>query len=34
MEDFPIWLKLVVYATIGLTVLYAAWGIIQSMLQP
>jgi hypothetical protein len=33
MEDFPIWLKIVIYATIGLTVLYTAWGIIYSMLQ-
>jgi hypothetical protein len=33
MEDFPIWLKIVVYATVGLTVLCTAWGIIQSMLQ-
>lgn len=33
MEDFPIWLKIVIYGTIGLTVLYTAWGIIHSMLQ-
>jgi hypothetical protein len=33
MEDFPVWLKIVIYATIGLTVLYTAWGIIHSMLQ-
>jgi hypothetical protein len=33
MEDFPIWLKLVIYATIGLTALYTVWGVIQSILQ-
>ena len=33
MEDFPIWLKITIYATIGLTVLYTAWGIVSSMLQ-
>ena len=32
MEDFPLWLKIVIYATIGLTVLYTAWGIIRSLL--
>ncbi len=34
MEDFPIWLKLIIYGTVGLTVLYAVWGIVQSMLAP
>jgi hypothetical protein len=32
MEDFPLWLKVIIYATIGSTVLYTAWGIIHSML--
>ncbi len=32
MEDFPLWLKMIIYATIGLTVLYTAWGIIYSIL--
>ena len=33
MEEFPIWLKFFVYGILGLTVLYAAWGMIQSMVQ-
>lgn len=33
MEDFPIWLKLVIWGTIGLTVLYTIWGMIHSFLQ-
>jgi hypothetical protein len=33
MEDFPVWLKIVIYATIGLTVLYTAYGMIHAMLQ-
>ena len=33
MEDFPIWLKLVIWGTIGLTVLYTIWGMIHSYLQ-
>jgi hypothetical protein len=32
MEDFPIWLKLTIWGMVGLTVLYSAWGIVQSML--
>ncbi len=32
MEDFPLWLKVVIYVTIGLTALYTAWGIIRSIL--
>lgn len=32
MEDFPIWLKLVVWATVGLTVVYTVWGIVASVL--
>lgn len=30
MEDFPIWLKLVVWATVGATVLYAIGAAIYS----
>jgi hypothetical protein len=33
MEDFPIWLKLIIWGTIGLTVAYSAWGMIHSFLQ-
>jgi len=33
MEDFPIWLKLVIWGTIGLTVLYSLWGMLHSYLQ-
>jgi hypothetical protein len=33
MEDFPIWLKLIIWGTIGLTVLYTGWGLLHSMLQ-
>ncbi|MBM2805050.1 MAG: hypothetical protein HW419_2943 [Deltaproteobacteria bacterium] len=32
VDDFPIWLKLTVWGTIGLTVLYTAWGIVHSIL--
>ncbi len=32
MEDFPIWLKLTVWALVGLTVLYTAWGIVSSIM--
>jgi len=30
MDDFPIWLKLTVWGMVGFTVLYTAWGIVQS----
>jgi hypothetical protein len=33
MEDFPIWLKLVVWGVVGLTVIYTAYGVISSILQ-
>jgi hypothetical protein len=33
MEDFPIWLKLVIWATIGLTAIYTLWGIVHSWAQ-
>jgi hypothetical protein len=32
MEDFPIWLKIIIFATVGLTATYALWGMIQSMI--
>ncbi len=34
MEDFPIWLKLLVYSIVGLTVIYAIVGVILSVLNP
>lgn len=33
MEEMPLWFKLVIYATVGFTVLYALYGVIQSVLQ-
>ena len=33
MGDFPIWLKLVILGTMGLTVLYTLWGVFQSFMQ-
>jgi hypothetical protein len=33
MEDFPLWLKLVVWGVVGLTVIYTAYGVIASLLQ-
>lgn len=33
MEDFPIWLKLLIWGTIGLTVGYALYGMIVSFTQ-
>ena len=33
MEDFPIWLKLLIWGTISLTVGYALWGVIVSFTQ-
>ncbi len=33
MEEFPIWLKLFIWGTISLTVGYALWGMLHSMLQ-
>jgi hypothetical protein len=33
MSDMPIWFKIAIYLTVGLTVLYAAWGMIHSVLQ-
>jgi hypothetical protein len=34
MEDMPIWFKIAIYATVGITALYTVWGIAQSMMQP
>ena len=33
MGDMPFWFKVVVWLVVGLTVLYAAWGMIHSILQ-
>lgn len=33
MEDFPLWLKLVVWGVVGVTVIYTAYGVITSLLQ-
>jgi hypothetical protein len=33
MEDFPIWLKLIIWGTISLTVIYSIWGMLHSYLQ-
>ena len=31
MADFPIWMKLVIWGILGLTIAYSAWGILQSL---
>jgi hypothetical protein len=33
MEDFPLWLKLVIWGTIGFTALYTLWGVVHSLMQ-
>lgn len=33
MGDFPIWLKLIIWGTMGLTLLYTLWGIFHSFVQ-
>jgi len=33
MSDFPIWLKLIIWGTMGLTVLYTLWGVFHSIAQ-
>ena len=33
MEDFPLWLKVVVWATIGLTLVYTAFGIVRTIIE-
>jgi len=32
MEDMPIWFKIAIYATVGVTAIYAAWGLVQSFI--
>lgn len=32
MEDFPVWLKVLVYAIVGLTVIYAAVAFIRTII--
>jgi hypothetical protein len=31
MEDFPIWLKILIYAIVGFTVIYAAMAFIRTV---
>lgn len=31
MGDFPIWLKLIVWGTMAMTVLYTLWSVFQSV---
>ncbi len=33
MEEFPQWLKFIVWGTIGFTALYTLWGVVHSFLQ-
>ncbi len=33
MEDFPIWLKFIIWGTIGLTIGYTIWGMLSSVAQ-
>ena len=33
MGDFPIWLKLIIWGTMGLTLLYTLWGMFHSFVQ-
>ena len=33
MEDFPIWLKIIVWGMLGLTAVYTLWGMFHSFLQ-
>jgi hypothetical protein len=33
MEDMPIWFKIAIWATVGVTALYTVWGIAQSVMQ-
>ncbi len=33
MGDMPVWFKIAVYVIVGLTVLYAVWGMLHSFLQ-
>ncbi len=31
MADFPIWMKLLIWGILGMTVLYSIWGILHSL---
>jgi len=31
MADFPIWMKLLIWGILGMTVIYSMWGIYQSL---
>jgi len=33
MSDMPFWFKITIYLTVGLTVLYAIWGMLHTILQ-
>lgn len=33
MGDFPIWLKLIIWGTMGSTLLYTLWGVFHSFVQ-
>jgi hypothetical protein len=33
MEDMPVWFKIAVWATVGVTALYTIWGVTQMFLQ-
>ncbi len=33
MEEFPIWLKLVIWGTVSVTLIYTIWGMIQSFIH-
>lgn len=33
MEELPTWFKIIIYATVGLTILYALWGMVRSIIQ-
>ena len=34
MQDMPIWFKIIIWATVGITSLYTVWGIAHSIMQP
>ena len=33
MQDMPIWFKITIWATVGITGLYTVWGIAQTIMQ-
>jgi hypothetical protein len=33
MEEFPLWLKCIIWGTIGSTALYTVWGLVHSFMQ-